>query len=270
MYKSYVCFAIQKHASEDGWWVRSPEQRFQKISCISCGYPCIFAFCSCDLQVWKSRTKASFSQVQLAVFEGVSHECFVFTTSACSFWRMSRTKAVFRNLNLHFLKEFLHKSFVFTTSTCSFWKKSHTKASHSQLQLAVLEGSLARISRLRDSGCTKSFVSQNQKHASEDDGWVRSAPQRFQRISWVPCGYPCILLSALFVICNFEGSLARKLCFATSTCSFWRRSCTKASFSQLQLAVFERSRAQNALLRDSGCTKSFVLQYKSMPLKMGG
>ena len=37
----------------------------------------------------------------------------------------------------------------------------------------------------------------------------------------------------------------------------------KASFSHLQLSVFEGSLARNVFLRDSGCTKCCVLQHKT-------
>ena len=117
----------------------------------------------------------------------VSHESFVFASSTFTFWGKSRTKASFSHLQLsHFggslarkllfhifnfqiLKEVSHESFVFTSLTFTFWGKPRTKASLSHLQLSLVEGSLARNPFLRVSGCTKCCVLQDKRGA--EDGW---------------------------------------------------------------------------------------------------
>ena len=58
-------------------------------------------------------------------------------------------------------------------------------------------------------------------------------------------------------------SLARKPRFHNCNLQFSTKSRTKASFSQLQPVVFERSLAQNAFLRKSGCSGSYVLLDKT-------
>ena len=176
-----------------------------------------------------------FHNFSLQFLKDVSHESCVSQPQLALFEGVLAQKLRFHNFDLQFLKEVAHESFAFTTSTC------------------------ARISRLRDSGCTKSFVLQNQKHASEDGGWVRFAEQRFQRISWVPCGYPCILLSALLAICNFEGSLARcrlhvssyrvSLSRSKDQCEFLWYPCNPACRARRVRVNFQGTRATLHLMR---------------------
>ena len=98
----------------------------------------------------------------------VSHESFVFTSSTFSFWGMSRTKASFsqpqlsvfegclarklrfHELNFQFLRDVSHESFLFTSSTFSFWGMPRTKASFSQPQLSVCEWGLAQKLRFHN------------------------------------------------------------------------------------------------------------------------
>ena len=87
-----------------------------------------FIFTTSTFQIWgRARTKASFSQVQLSLFEA-------------ALARQLR----FHKFNFHFLRQPSHESFVFTSSTFTFWGKSRTKASFPQVQLSLFEGSLAR------------------------------------------------------------------------------------------------------------------------------
>ena len=109
-------------------------------SCTKASFSHVFTS-SC--RFWrKSRTKASIAQLQLANFEGNSHECFAFTSSTRRFWRTSRAKAFLcttstcrfwsklaRKLRFHIfdsqiLKDARAKAFLCTTSTCRFWKGS--------------------------------------------------------------------------------------------------------------------------------------------------
>ena len=68
----------------------------------------------------KSRTNASFSQLQLAVIEG----------------SLAPERHI-QNFSLQCLKEVSHESFVCTTLICRFVRTSRTKASFSHLQLAA-------------------------------------------------------------------------------------------------------------------------------------
>ena len=90
--------------------------------------------------------KLRFHIFSVQILREVSHESFVFTSSTFRLWRRSRTKASFSHLqlldfegglarklrfhifNFQFLREVSHESFLFTSSTFSFWgKKSRTK-----------------------------------------------------------------------------------------------------------------------------------------------
>ena len=114
-----------------------------------------------------------FQNLNFQNLKDVSHESFVFTFSTVTFLGTSRTKASFSDLPLslfegplaqklrfqishcHFLREVSHQSFVFTFDTFTFWGRSRTKASFSHLQLSVFEGGLPRNAFLNVSGCTK-------------------------------------------------------------------------------------------------------------------
>ena len=103
----------------------------------------------------KKAMTAKNSQCKEQLWKEVSHKCFVFTTSTCSVWRKSGTRASYsklqlavfdgilarrlrlHNFNLQVLTEVSHKSFVCTTSLCRFWRKSCMKASFLHLQLAA-------------------------------------------------------------------------------------------------------------------------------------
>ena len=175
-----------------------------------------------------------FQNLNFQNLKDVSHESFVFTFSSVTFLGTSRTKASFSDLPLslfegglapklrfhifhfHFLRDVSHESFVFTSSAFSFWGKSCRTASFSHLQLSDFEGGLAR--KL----CFHIFSFQLLREVLQDS----------------------------FV-------------FTSSAFRLWGRSCTKASFSHLQLSVFEGSVARNTFLRDSRCTKCSVLQCKT-------
>ena len=55
----------------------------------------------------------------------------------------------FHNLNFQTLKEVSHESFIFTFAAFTFWGKSRTKVSFSHLPISLFEGRLARKLRLR-------------------------------------------------------------------------------------------------------------------------
>ena len=120
-----------------------------------------FVFTSSAFRLWgRSRTKAEFHIFSFQTLREVSHESFVFTSSAFRLWGRSRTKAEFHIFSFQTLREVSHESFVFTSSTFTFRGTSRTKASFSHLQLSVFEGSVARNPFLRDSRCTKCSVLQ--------------------------------------------------------------------------------------------------------------
>ena len=66
-----------------------------------------------------SRTKASFSHLQLWLFEGcLARKFFFFRSSTFNLWGRSRT-IFFHNFHFQFWREVSHESFVFTSWTCS-------------------------------------------------------------------------------------------------------------------------------------------------------
>ena len=74
-----------------------------------------------------SRTKASFSHIPLALFEG----------------RLTQ-KRRFHIFHFHFFRDSSHESVVFTSSTFTFSGAPRTKASFSHLLLSFFQGLLAR------------------------------------------------------------------------------------------------------------------------------
>ena len=150
-------------------------------------------------------------------------------------------KLRFHKFNFHFLRNASHESFVFTSSTFIFWRKS--PFSHLQLSLFV------RSLELAD---TPIVVFCKTKRASEG-GWGRSAARRFRNT----LGCRRIMLGSVpwwnwqfklhFHNFNFpdlrEGS-HESFVFTSSTFTFWGRPRTKASFSQVQLSLFEASLAR--------------------------
>ena len=136
-----------------------------------------------------SRTKASFSHLQLSLLEGsvarksrfhiinfhflrdVSHESFVFTSSTFTFEGSLARKLRFHIFNFHFFREVSHESFVFTSSTFTFRRRlarklrfhifnfhfsrgSRTKASFSHLQLSLFADVSHESFVLTSSTCT--------------------------------------------------------------------------------------------------------------------
>lgn len=114
-----------------------------------------------DFEVWQYvSNEISISQFRFAIFEecltqnlhfhkDVSHESVAFTSSSCSFWRMSLTKVSFphvwltifkgclagklrlHNFNLQSFEGCLpcHESFFLASSSCSSWRTSRTNSS---------------------------------------------------------------------------------------------------------------------------------------------
>ena len=188
----------------------------------------------------KSGTKASFSHLQLSVFEGslarnaflrlmrgmlcfaaqyvpwkmdgqgLSDGCETVSGVPGSWLNRPRTVTAASGVGLpswsaSFLKEVSHESVVCPFSTFSFSRTSCTRASFLQLQLSVFEGSLAR--KLR------------------------------------------------FHIFNFQllrDASHESFVFTTSTFTFWGTSHTKASFSQVEVAVHLRQ----------GCAMSLWWLYR--------
>ena len=90
-----------------------------------------FVFTSSTFTLWgASREKASFSHLQLSLFEGRSCMKASFSHLPLSLFegRLAR-KLSFQIFHFHFLRDVSHKSFVFTSSTFIFWGTSRTKAS---------------------------------------------------------------------------------------------------------------------------------------------
>ena len=104
----------------------------------------------------KSRTKASFSHLQLSFFQGSLAQ-----------------KLRFHIFNFHFFREVSHKSFVFTSSTSTFWRKSRTKTSFQHLQLSLWKVA-RRVLLCFATGCFKSHWSGCVQVALRCS-WVRSS-----------------------------------------------------------------------------------------------
>ena len=82
-------------------------------------------------------------ELQFVVFDGCFSRKFRFHHFNLQFLKydsMSLTKFQFHNFDLQFLKNVSHKTFIFTSSICSFGRMSRTKVSLSHLHLAVFEG----------------------------------------------------------------------------------------------------------------------------------
>ena len=114
-----------------------------------------------DRTAKRSHSKESSQWGKSRFLREVSHESFVFTSSASDFEGGLAQKLRFHIFNFQILREVSHESFVFTSSTSDFegsfaqklcfhifhfrfWGRPRTKPSHSHLQLSLFEGSLAR------------------------------------------------------------------------------------------------------------------------------
>ena len=120
---------------------------------------------------WNCQFKLCFHILNLQNIKEISHESFVYKVWTVGIWRASRTKASFSHLQLleferclarkasfsHLqLLEFercLARKLVFTPSTIGIWKLSRTKASFSYLQLLEFERCLARKLRFHIFNC---------------------------------------------------------------------------------------------------------------------
>ena len=205
------------------------------------------------------------------------HDSFVLTSSFLTLWGTARTTASFSHLPLSLFEGSLARKlrlhiFIYTSSTLTFWGKSRAKPSFSYLPLSLLEGSLAWTAFLRDSRCTKCCVLQDRTCLGRRTGKLvrRTGARRCRLCSDHGRMGPALELRvrasfSQFELSKFEGSLARKLRFVSSTfrcrgksrtkASFsfslfgfqiliWRKSRTKASLSHLQLSDFEGSLAR--------------------------
>ena len=133
-----------------------------------------FVFTSCTFTFsGKSRTTASFSHLPLSGFEGSLAQKASFSHLQPSVFEGSlERKLRFHIFSFLFLREVSHENFVFTSSAFCFWGKSRRKASFSHLPLSVFEGthlqnslfkgSLARSgAAVSDAVARSSFVLRN-------------------------------------------------------------------------------------------------------------
>ena len=183
----------------------------------------------------------------------VSHDIFVFTSSTFSFWRMSRTKASFSHLqllvfegsldrklrfhtfNFQTLREVSHESFAFTSSAFRYWGKSRTNASLPD------SSSVSNKKRFWETADARNAVFCRAKRVSEDE-WGRFAALRLRNAF----GSGRIMLrSAAQWNCQF-----RRFVFTSSTFKFWGKSRAKASFSRLSTFRYWGKSRTNASLAD--------------------
>ena len=196
-----------------------------------------------------SRTRASFSHLQLLVFEGrlarklrfhifsfqvlrdVSYESFAFTSSAFTFWGPLRVVS--------------RDSFVFASSTYTFCEVLHECG----LKIAGARNAVfCRTKRVSEDGWGR-FAARRLRGSLGCTGiMVGSAPQwncrfrrRFAQLE------PKKMMEVLegFTSSTFRFWGKEKLRFHIfNFLFFWGKSRTKALFSHLQLAVFEGSLAR--------------------------
>ena len=232
-----------------------------------------FVFTSSACRIWgESRTKASFSHLQRSGFEGhfarklrihifsfqtskeVSHESFLFTSSAFRLWGKSRTRGLLSHLqladfegslarklrchifSLQTLRDVSHESFVFTSfrlqtlrdsshkssiflkaSACRLSGMSRTKALFSHLQLC----------RLWEMSRTKAFVFTSSAFRL----WATEDPHE---------SFAC----HIFSLQTLRDVSHESFAFKSSAFRLWGMSCTKASFLHFQLADFERQKSR--------------------------
>ena len=238
------------------------------------------------------------SDVNCWNWKEVSHESFVFTSSTVGvffkawtlgIWRMSGTKASFSNLkqlefercltrklrfhifNSQTLKEVSHESFVF--QSLNRWNLKE----------------VSREMRLWEIADARNRVFWRTKHVS-DDVWGSLSGGRLRNTlgcTGVMAGsvaqWNCRLRRHFHnfnfqtlkefshenffftssTVGNWRTSRTKASFSQLGTVGIWRRSRTKASFSKLEQLEFEGSLARNASLRDSGCTKSCILEDKT-------
>ena len=84
-----------------------------------------------------SRTKASFSHLQLPLLDGCLERKLRFHVFNCLFLRNVLHESFIFTPVLSYFGEVLHESFVFTSSTSRFRGTSRMNALFSQLQLSV-------------------------------------------------------------------------------------------------------------------------------------
>ena len=216
-------------------------------------------------------------------FKEVSHKSFVFTSSPVGISRRSRTKASFSHLQLlafqgglaqklrfhiftcwHF-KEVSHKSFVFTSSTVGISRRSRTKASFSHLQLLAFQGGLAQKLRFHIFNCWhfkevshKSFVFTSSTVGISRRSRTKASFSHLQLLAFQG-GLAQKLRFHIFNCWHFKEVSHKSFVFTSSTVGISRRSRTKASFSHLQLLAFHGSLAQKLFFfcgsQCNGCVK---------------
>ena len=148
--------------------------------------------------------KLRFHIFSIQILREVSHESFVFTSSAFRFWGKSRTKALFPHLPLSLLEGSLARKLRFHIFNFKISGKSRTKASFPHLPLSLFARCLARKLRFHI------FHLEILKEVSHESFVFTSSTVGFWRNSRTKASFSHLQLS------DFEGSLARKLRFPPS------------------------------------------------------
>jgi hypothetical protein len=102
---------------------------------------------------WMFLTEISLSPLQFAVFEVwqyVSNEISISQFRFAIFEECLTQNLHFHIFNLQFWKDVSHESVAFTSSSCSFWRMSLTKVSFPHVWLTVFKGCPARKLRLHN------------------------------------------------------------------------------------------------------------------------
>ena len=130
-------FCRTKCVSEDGWGSLSGGRCRNTLVCTG-----IMVGSAAN---WNCPFRLIFHNLNFQHLKEVSHESFIFPFAAFTFWGTSRTKASFSHLQLSLLEGCLARKLRFDIFNCHFWGKSPTKASFSYLQLSDFEGRLTSV-----------------------------------------------------------------------------------------------------------------------------
>ena len=237
-----AAFCRRKHVPEEGWEA-CPADGCQTVSAMFGSWsdrPLIgtassgFIFTLWTFKIWrKSRTKASFSHLRFHIFPLSLFE-----------ERLAR-KLRFHSFHFQILREVSHQSFVFISSAFTFGGKSRTKCVFERSRMHEML-CFARTKRAPEEG----WGSLSGGQLRDGLGYVRimvgSAPHwncefrlHFHTLNFR--NLKDVFTRFHIFHFHFEGSLVRKLRFTSSTRTFWGTSRTKASFLHVPLLVFEGS-----------------------------
>ena len=229
-------------------------------------------FTSSTSRFWGgSRTKASFSHLQLSLFEGSLARKLRFHLQQSHFEGSLARKLRSHIFHFQILKEVSHESFIFTTWTFKIWRKSCTKASFSHLPLPDFEGSLAR--KLHFHIFNFHFL----KEVSHESFVFTSSTITFSGRSRTKASFSHLQLS------HFGGSLARKLrfhifnfqilkevshesfVFTSLTVTFWGSLARKLRFHIFHFHFLREGSHEMRFWKLAVRTKCCVLQDKTCP-----